>query len=258
MALSSQTIFNYGISITIDNQHLDFRASVGGPVLTAVINLGYYSLTSLELAITNAIAAQDLTNTYTVSVDRSLLLENRIIISTSGSYLDLLFGSGPSVASSVANTIGFIIGDYTGSTSYTGSNTAGIMLLTQYTGYNYMPPEFYQEVQGAKSISASGIKEAIVFQIQQFLEMEFKYEPISRKTEWENFFRWAIQQREFEITPEYTLFSVVYRVTLETTGQNSNGLGFKMKEMLPQFPNNYQTGNLKFRIIPTSSIYITG
>jgi hypothetical protein len=258
MALSSQTIFNYGISVTIDNQYLDFRASIGGPILTAVINLGYYSLTSLELAITNAMAAQDIVNTYTITVDRSLLLQNRIKISTNGAYLDLLFGSGPSVSSSIANTIGFIIGDYTGATNYTGSNTAGTMLISQYAGYNYMPPEYYQEVQGAKSISASGIKEAIVFQIQQFLELEFKYEPISRKSEWENFFRWAIQQREFEITPEYTLFNVVYRVTLETTSQNSNGLGFKMKEMLPEFPNDYQTGNLKFRIIPISSIYITG
>jgi hypothetical protein len=258
MALTSQTLFNYGLSVTIYNQYIDFRIAPSGPILTATVSLGYYSLQSLGQAVTNALSAQDLTNTYTFTIDRSLLLENRITISTSGSHLELLFGSGPSVSASIANTLGFLIMDYTGATSYQGSNSAGITLLTQYPGYNYMPPDYFQEVQGAKSVSASGIKESIVFQIQQFLEVEFKWEPLSRKAEWLAFFQWAIQQREFEITPEYKVYGTVHRVTLETTTQNSNGLGFKMREMLPQFPNEYQTGALKFRVIPTSSIYITG
>jgi hypothetical protein len=258
MALKSQALINYGLSVTKYNRYLDFRIVGSGTILTAAINLGYYSLQSLGDAITNALAAADPTNTYTFTISRNLLIENRITISTNGIHLELLFGSGPSVAAGIASTIGFLSMDYTGATTYTGANTAGIALLTQYAGYNYIPPDLYETVQGAKSVSASGIKESIVFQIQEFLELEFKYEPASKISQWNSFFQWAIQQREFEITPEYAIYNTVYRVTLEKTTQDSNGLGFKFKEMLPQFPDEYQTGVLTFRKIPTSSIYITG
>lgn len=258
MALQSQTLFNYGTSISIYNQYIDFRIVALGTVLTATIQQGYYSLTSLGQAITNALSAADPTNTYTFSVDRSLLVGNRITISTSGSHLELLFSSGPSVAACVGPTLGYLSIDYTGSTTYTGANTCGTVLLTQFAGYNYISPDIFQEVQGAKSISASGIKESIVFNIQQFIDVEYKYETKANMANWLPFFQWAIQQREFEMTPEYTLYNAFYRVTLEKSSQNSNGLGIKWKEMLPNFPNLYQSGPLTFRVIPTTSTYIIG
>jgi hypothetical protein len=198
-----------------------------------------------------ALTAIDVTNTYTASVDRSFDggKQNRVTISTSGSFLSLLFGTGTRAASSCATLIGFPSTDQTGATTYTGTFSAGISLIPELVGYNYSDPTFDQKVFGAVNVSTSGKKEAIVWQIQKFVEVEFKYEPEAKvMTEWEELFNWAIQQRLFEFTKDITDPNNSFEVTLESTTADGKGLGFKMKEMLPKFPFMYDTGNLKMRL----------
>jgi len=97
-------------------------------------------------------------------------------------------------------------------------------------------------------VSASGLKEAIVFSFQQFISTEFKYEPkVKVENEWIPFLRWAIQQRPFEFIPMITDPDIFIDVTLERTSEDGKGLGFRMMEMLPQLPNLYKTGTLVFR-----------
>jgi hypothetical protein len=97
-------------------------------------------------------------------------------------------------------------------------------------------------------VSAAGVKEAVVWQVQEFLEVEFKYEPEAKViTEWEPLVEWMIQQRGFEFTPEIGLPNIVVDCTLESSSGDGKGLGFKWKEMLPQFPFLYQTGLMRFR-----------
>lgn len=202
--------------------------------------------------IVRALEAADTVNTYTVTADRTVSsgLQNRVTITTSGTYLSLLFGTGPRAASTVAPLIGFTSADHTGATTYTGTSTCGTALVPAYVGYNYLSPDFYQKINGNVNVSASGVKEAVVFQIMKFLQVQFKYEAAADVvTSWEPFFQWAIQQRSFEITPEVTSPSVFYEVTLEKTSDDSKGLGFKMAEMLPNFPFNYDTGLMVFRLV---------
>lgn len=251
MALRQKSLFLYGFEVTENNSSIDFKIAPGGDELRATLTLGFYSLAALLTEIERALTAIDVTNTYTASADRSVSggTENRVTIATSGSFLSLLFGTGSRSASTVATLIGFPQTDQTGATSYTGTSSAGTALLPEFVGYNYSDPTFDQKVFGAVNVSTSGKKEAIVWQIQQFVEVQFKYEPEAKvMTEWSDLFNWAIQQRLFEFTKDITDPNNSFEVTLEATSADGKGLGFKMKEMLPKFPFMYDTGNLKMRL----------
>jgi hypothetical protein len=251
MALQSKSLFLYNLQVTTLNRSIDFKAASGGPTLMATVDLGYYSLTDLMNAIAAAMNAADTTNNYTVTADRTVSggTQNRVTISTSGTFLSLLFGTGPRIASSIAPLIGFPATDQTGSTHYTGTSSTGTILRPTLYGYNYLPPDRDKKAFGAVNISASGLKEAVVFQIQKFFEVQFMYEPNSFViSDWVPFIEWIIQQRPLEFTPEISSPNTVYNCTLESTDADGEGMALEMKEMLPDYPFTYDTGLLKFRI----------
>jgi len=256
MALGAQSLFLYGYTITEDNMFIDFQAVNAGPVLTATLEIGEYSLTSLLEEIASAMNAADPANVYSAAADRTVLggLQNRVSIGTTGSYLKILFGSGPNEAASVASLIGFLTTDYSGDTTYTGSSTTGTALVPAYIGYNYLNDYNQAKVFGNVNVSAAGIKEAVVFQIQKFIDVEFRYESRNVLSSWQQLFYWLIQQKPFDFTPEISSPGTFYQVTLEKTAYDSKGLGYQMKEMLPNFPNLYQTGPLNFRIVPDVTV----
>ena len=254
MALSSQSLFLYGLQVTEQNRSIDFVNTSGGPTIMATLNLGFYSGTTLVDEIERAMYAADPTNIYTASLDRTVSggLQNRLTISTSGSFLSLLFGSGPRVASSAATLIGFGLIDQTGATSYQGSTTIGTSLVPDLYGYTYLPPENYRKVFGSVNVSASGVKEAVVFQIQEFVQVNFMYEPKNKISPyWKPLIDWMIQQQPFEFTPEVSSPTVFYNVTLEKSEADGKGMALTMKEQLPKFPNFYTTGLLTMRLVPT-------
>lgn len=249
MALTSKSLFLYGFQVTEYNRSLDFDA--GDAELKATLRLGFYSLTSLLTEISRAMQAVDPAHRYTATANRNVAggLENRVSIATNGTTLNLQFATGSRVASSVRTLIGFPGADKTGATSYTGSTTAGTALIPEYVGFNYLPPELFQEKFGSVNISASGIKEAIVFSEQRFWQAEFKYETFQNAVEkWAPFMAWATAQRLVEFTPEISKPNTVYEGTLEKTEQSGSGLGFKMPEMIPNMPGLHRTGLLTFRV----------
>lgn len=260
MALTSKSLFNYGIQVTTLNRNLDFVAESGGLTLTAVLTLGFYSPGGLAAAIAFAMQSQDSNNIYAVSVARDILggTQNRVIISTNGAFLSLLLGTGPNAATSPAGIMGFNAADYLGATEYTGSQSTGTILIPDYVGYNYNDSTNQAKLFGAVNISTSGLKEGITFTIQYFVNVEFKYEPDSKLADWKAFFLWAIQQRQFDFTPEISDPNTVYNATLESTDYDEQGLGYQMREQLDEsLPNFYSTGALKFRIIPSTAQFIS-
>lgn len=250
MALTAKTLILYDLQVDSTNFSIDFKISAMGDELMASIEYGFYSLSGLMSAIKIALEEADPSNVYTITADRtqSSGTQNRITISTSGAFLSLLFGSGTRAASTVAPLIGFTSTDKTGATTYTGTSSAGTVLIPTLIGYNYLPPEMYRKVFGSLNISTIGEKEAIVFQVQQFFQMQFKYEPQSYVlSDWTPFINWAIQQAPFEVTPEITSPNTFYDCTLEKTVSDGQGLAHSFKEMLPDFPFLYDTQLLTFR-----------
>lgn len=252
MALNSTSLFLYGISIDSSNNKIDFKKVAGPTVITATITPGSYSLTGLAIAVAAALNAADNLNVYYCNVDRTVSggLQNRVTIGTStGSYFALMFASGPNYSVSIATVLGFAQLDYTAALFYQGSASSGTLVQTTYPGYNYLSPDMSQKIFGSVNVSTSGLKEAIVYAVQRFISVEFKYEPKSKVLLQLNpLFVWMIQQKPFDFTPEVNSPTVVYSVTLESTASDSKGLGFDFKEMLPQFPDTYATGAMKFRV----------
>lgn len=258
MALQGKSSFLYNFEITRENSSIDFKNASLGSEIQATLTFGFYSLDALMREIKRAMESADPANTYTITADRTYNsgTENRVTISTSGIFLSLLFSSGTRAASSTATLIGFS-GDQTGFLTYTGTASAGVILLTELVGYTYIPTTMNKKVNGAVSVSAGGIKEALVWQVQEFIDVEFMYEPEAKViTEWEPFIEWAIQQKAFDFTPDINSPNDVIEVTLEASSDDGKGMGWKWKEMLPQFPFFYKTGNIKLRKVILSSAFI--
>jgi hypothetical protein len=256
MALKNSSLFNYGIQITPSNQFISFGTSgAEAPPnsRTAVLNIGYYSLTSFLIEVVRAFTAADPINDYSATADRSYAggLQNRVTISTSFTYLSIYFSTGN--PSNPASLLGFNTFDYTGATSYTGSASSGIAFVpnqtlsnTFITGFNYLPPSTMQKNFGVVNVSASGVKESIVFTLQQFWQVQFQYIMESTlDSQWLPFVQWLIQQREIEWTPDVTDPNTFYPGTLDDP---NTGLQFMYTEMLPNFPGNYSTPLMKFRV----------
>lgn len=251
MALRAKSMFLYSLEVRADNQNLPFRAVSLGPQLNAVIPAGFYSLTSLLVAIAGAMHVADPAHIYTVTANRAVSggTQNRITIATSGTYLDLLFASGTLAASSIRDLISFGIFDYTGNTTYTNGATAGVALITDWYGKNYQPPEVFTQNFGSVNVATNGEKEAIVWSVQRFVGVEFEHEPQAKVfSEWVDLIRWMIQQKPFDFTPEISSPSTVLEVTLEKSTQDGKGLAFNMKEMLPNKPFMFTTGAMTFRV----------
>ncbi len=245
MSARKPSLFLYGFEITPTNRFITFGNSAIDTRL-ATLNLGFYSLTGILLEIERALLAADPLNLYTATVDRTILggLQNRVTISTSGIYLRLLFSSGN--PSNPATLIGFNTADYSGLTTYTGSFTCGIVLVPNMEAYNYLSPKKNNKNFGKVNISASGVKEAITFSLQQFWQAQYKYIPDTLvDTTWNDLVFWMIQQRELEFTPDISDPNTVLVGTLDNP---NNGLDFKFVEMLPDFPFNFTTPLMIFRV----------
>ena len=229
----------------------------------ATVQQGNYSLSSLMAAIVIALQAADPANTYEVTADRTVAggTQNRVTIqTTTGTFFSILFGSGPRAATSIASLIGFNNSDYTGFLTYTGSASAGTSLIPNFTGFNYLGPNFYQRNFGQVNVSASGVKEAITFSQQLFFQVQFKYIPEATwSSAWTPLFIWMIQQNEIDFTPDITVPATFYESTLESTTGDGKGLAFMSREMLSEvMPFLYDTGIMKFRLVNTTTQFILG
>jgi hypothetical protein len=64
------------------------------------------------------------------------------------------------------------------------------------------------------------------------------------------FLAYAVTKADLEFIPDVSSASVFTKCILESTDADSNGLGFKLKEMYSQgLVGYYETGLLKFRQI---------
>ncbi len=108
---------NGHFEITTSNNKIDFKESSGGGELTATLTPGDFTTATLRAEIK---AKMELVGgeTYTVTYD---VKSGQWTIVTGGSFLSLLFATGTNTAVSTGPEIGFLTGDRTGFTTYTGA-----------------------------------------------------------------------------------------------------------------------------------------
>ena len=253
MALKAKSLFLYGLEVTKNNRYIDFRVVPAEPIRTAVLPLGFYSLTSLTQAVVSALKGAAPAETFTCTANRTFNggLENRVsMTAVTAAFFEVYFNTGANAATSARTLLGYSATDLTGALSYQGSSSAGVALSPSWWGKNFKPPEFYRKNFGTVNVSASGQKESIVFAIQRFIGVEFEHEPNSSAfAAWPPLINWLIQQRPFDFTPEIDQPTVVYQVTLESSPEDGKGLALQLKEMLPSKPFQWTTGPLVFRLI---------
>lgn len=249
MALKSRSLFIFGLQVSESNRSIDFRIAPGGDEKQATLPIGYYSLSGLLVAIKSALEVADLTNTYTVTADRTVSggQENRITIATSGSHFELLFATGTRSASAVASLVGFTATDKTGATTYTSTSSAGQTVVSPFPGNAWKSPAVYKKNFGVLNITPTGRKEAIVYSTQRFWQVRFEYIPESQLDSWVELMTWLISQKEIDFTPEIAFPEVFYQGSLEGTPDDPSGLAFSLNET-PRGTGLYDTGVLKFRV----------
>lgn len=258
---NDMALFLYGFDVVTDmNRYLNF--DIGGSELTAILNIGNYTATEFFAEVKRAMEVADPSNTYSVTINRAVNggLENRVTIATSGSTLNLLFGSGSNAGdTSVASVLGFAQSDLTGATFYVGFQSAGTILRPDFPTYNYVGPDDNVLNEGVKNVSATGVKETVVFAQQRFFEGEWRYitnfNGNTQKTQWQDFLKYATKQLGFEFTASiYEDAEAFIQATLESTPEDgTNGLAFKLKLMQDKGLYRFHTtGLLKFRVrVPT-------
>ena len=242
-------ILTYGITITPQNQYVDFYKGMG---LTAILNTGYYTLNGLAREVARAMHQTDPLNIYTVTINRNGTTQF-LTIQCSGGVFSLLFASGPNTANNAAALMGYTVTDKTGAARYTASLSIGINVFPDLPMYNYFPPQFISKFNGTVNVAADGTKEAIIFAQWQFSQFEFQYIKLADGlAEWVPFLNWASKQRPWELTPWDDDPNRVYEGTFETTVGDGKGMGYQLSEMLPNFPGLFKTGTIKMRIDPAT------
>lgn len=258
MAQNDRALFLYGMDVTQNNKYINFRATFGGPELTATLTVGNYTMTELLFEIKKQMELVSPAFTFSWTIDRTISsgTSNRIHVTTSSAYFDLLFGSGTNSANSPAGLLGFMATDYTGAVSYTGFQGSGSILVPEFPTLDYLSPDSLVTQDGAKNVSAAGIKETLVFSQMKFMQGQWKwitnYGNRTQYTQWVAFMKYATRQLKFEFTPSINEdVNAFYKVTLESTPEDGNGLGYRLVQMrgdgLYRF---YDSGLLKFRVVP--------
>jgi hypothetical protein len=135
--------------------------------------------------------------------------------------------------------------------------TAGNVLIPEFATYDYLGPTHHFINDGVKNVSASGIKETLVFAQMQFIQGQWKYitnyNGRTQLDQWAAFMSYATRQLKFEFTPSINEdVELFYQVTLEKTADDQNGMAFKFKQQRGEgLYRFYDTGLLTMRLIPS-------
>ncbi len=249
--------FYYIDPITSTNYFLDFDEGSGE--LTAEIPAGNYTMTELAQAVEDSLNSVG-SNTYTVNFLRS----DRKFQIVSDNNVTLKVASGTNFGTDVYGLIGFTGADLGPGTTFTGNVAAGSIYQAQFPAQDFIDSEDFQKAVSASiNKSASGDVEVIRFGTEKFFEMNFMFitnidqstsgpvlTNLSGVTDARLFMRFCITKSPLEFMPNTNDRATFHKVLLEKTDEDSNGTGYKLKEMYTKnLPGYFETGVLRFRKI---------
>ena len=245
MSTYNLSSLNYGIEVTPNNSSVDFKTSAMGIQLNATLRVGLYSLTSLAREVARAMRAVDPSNTYTVTVNRAVSAgtQNRITITTSGAFLSILFSTGTRAGSSSGPLLGFS-SDQTGATSYTGSSSAGFILLPSYPPQDFQPLGSIYDAKRSVNDSTSGFIETVSFTSFRNFTFRFKWieENSAEYTRFQNLVIWMLRGGPVEFVSDIAdpaTLAVGIPLNLRTP--------VELNRMVPGFYDYFETPVFTFR-----------
>lgn len=257
MSLRTRSIFYYGHDITGDNAYIDFDE--GGLDLVANLNFGSYSLTEFAAEVSRALNEAGALE-YTVTVNRST---QKVTVAADGNFT-LQTSSGAHAGASALSLLGFTGSDETGGATYTGDSIAGFEYRPQFNLQSYVPPENYRKPQDVTIMkTASGKVEMVKFGDIRMMELDIKFAtsigqpavgPLDSNPtgvqDLVNFMEYITEKAPIEFMPNIDDRATFYTVILESTPDNQEGAGFKLKERFDVgMPGYFDTGVLVFRVV---------
>lgn len=256
MAIYTYSAFNYGHSIDLNNQYINFSEN-GIDELSATIQVGSYTLGQFIDAVSVAMNKVG-TQTYTISLDRST---RQITISAPAPF-ELWVSSGSQVFVSAYALMGFTGADRTGSNTYTGDSASGSQYRSQFLLQNFT--DFEDEQRKAASTvneSASGQVQVTSYGDVKLMtcNITLASDTIPQQAIIENpngvsdlrdFMIYASNKNSLEFLPDVDNPTSFTNCILEKTPEDAKGTAFKLKELYSRGLTGYfESGNLQFREI---------
>lgn len=259
MAITTYSYFHYGHTIDESNKYLCFIEGAGTEKI-AILDVGSYTLTKFR-----DILAQALNNAgtllYTVTVDRA----TRIITITAPSTFKFLGATGSRTGQQVLNLAGFSDVDSSLATSHVGSFGSGSFYEPQFILQEYIDPKHNKSLANATvSKSADGSSVSIQsFGTVRMMKCNIKYatnipqvpgDPIKSNDngveDLISFMEYCVTGAPIEFIADIDNKEIFYRVRLDSTEANQNGVEYELKERYDiGLPFYFDTGKLTFRVV---------
>lgn len=260
MALSTHSVFYYGIQITADNRYINFKEGAG-PEKLAILPIGTYSHTKLieiAAAALNTVSAL----TWSVVIDRV----TRLATLTASSSASLLWLTGTSADKGAHTLLGFAQTDINNQTTFTGTIAVGKEYKPQYLLQDYKDKTQKQKLINA-TVNKSASKNVVSVQhfgVEQFYVFNIKYitnrdvrgsdaflrNNQSAVEEAKDFLQWITQKYIVEFMPNENARTTFDRMYLDTAAQDNDGVGYELIEYTNlDLPDVFETGILTFTVI---------
>lgn len=257
MALLTKSQFYYNIEISPDGLWIDFTEE-GGPEIFSTAIPSKYTIETLADEIARSMNEVG-TLTYSVSIDRSTRI---MTISADGDF-DILKQTGDHAGTGLYNLIGATSGsDYTGSDTYTFEAAIGSVYRPQFYLLDYVPLENIERaVESAVNVTGSGRVEVVKFGVVNYTEFtidfinnyvfndgsSLEYDPRGVENA-RDFLKEITKRGPIEFMPDRDDPSTYFKIQLESTGESSQGVGFRLTEKTSQgLVGYFSSGKLVFR-----------
>ena len=238
------------------NFYLDFNEGSGE--LTAEVEVGSYTMTDIIDAIEAAMNAVG-TQAYTVTFDRDA---RKFTISATNPF-SLLVSTGTHVGNDIFSLIGFTGADRPSGTSHLANLQAGTEYVPQFWLQDFVDPlNFQKAISSTVSKTTSGDVEVVKFGIEKFYEFSIKLvtnisqggsgfveDDPSGVENLRAFLVFCTNKSNLEFMPDRDDKNVFFKILLESTEQEKDGTGFKIKELYDSgLPGFFESGKLTFRL----------
>ncbi len=257
MSIYTYSSFNYGHTVTPDNQYINFTEN-GIDELFAVIDVGSYTLGQYADKVAQALnSAVDVNQEYTVTLDRA----TRKLTISAPSTFDLLISSGTNVSISAFSLTGFTGADLTGANTYTGNIESGSNYTPQFLLQNFV--DFDDDVEFAEGSvlqTPTGVVETTSYGTVKVMTCNITLitdivpqgvirENPNGRSDFRLFRDYAITKAPMEFVYDIANPGAKFEnVILESTPKKSNGLGMAVRELFDSVGAGYfETGNISFR-----------
>jgi hypothetical protein len=255
MSLTTFSTFYFDYEVTRDNLYLNF-AEGAGPELTAEIQVGSYTFSTLATAIKTALDIAGAL-TYTVIANRN----DRTYTISSTSNFSLLVSTG-TATDNIFSTIGFTGPDRTGASTYTGL-TAGKSYEPQFILQDHISSDNSRKaVEATVRKTTNGRIEVVKFGVEKFVQLNIKFANNLAQDgrviknnpqgieDLQEFMQFLITKSPIEFMPDIDNKSTFEKLLLESTPSDRDGIGYELRELYDRnLPNYFETGILRFRVV---------